>query len=178
LIELLKIVRTLKEEGGPTVSMGQGQIAGSVEAGDDPPVRKEEEKIYLRGKRFTQNVDVDQCSAYDSRVEIAVLQERFKAHEQIMEKVDTAIQTLSETNQNICKMLAVHDERITVQAKVDEDICKKVDDIELKIESLYKFRWQIGGVLAVIVFIVPIINPYISKLLTPSPASATIERTK
>ena len=42
----------------------------------------------------------------DSRIEIAVLQERFKAHEQIMEKVDTAIQTLSATNQNICKMLA------------------------------------------------------------------------
>ena len=114
----------------------------------------------------------------DSRVEIAVLQERFKAHEQIIEKVDTAIQTLSETNQNICKMLAVHDERITVQARVDEDICKKVDDIELKIEGLYKFRWQIGGVLAVIVFIVPIINPYISKFLTPASTPATIERAK
>ena len=114
----------------------------------------------------------------DSRVEIAVLQERFKAHEQIMEKVDTAIQTLSETNQNICKMLAVHDERITVQARVDEDICKKVDDIELKVEGLYKFRWQIGGVLAVIVFIVPIINSYIPKFLTPAPAPARIENTK
>jgi len=114
----------------------------------------------------------------DSRIEIAVLQERFKAHEQIMEKVDTAIQTLSETNQNICKMLAVHDERITVQARVDDDICKKVDDMESKIDNLYKFRWQIGGIVAAIVFIVPVINPYISKLLTPAPASATIERTK
>lgn len=114
----------------------------------------------------------------DSRVELAVLQERFKAHEQIMEKVDTAIQTLSETNQNICKMLAVHDERITVQARVDEDICKKVDDIELKVEGLYKFRWQIGGVLAVIVFLVPIINSYIPKFLTHTPAPARIESTK
>lgn len=114
----------------------------------------------------------------DSRVEIAVLQERFKAHEQIMEKVDTAIQTLSETNQNICKMLAVHDERITVQGRVDEDICKKVDDIELKVEGLYKFRWQIGGVLAVVVFLVPIINSYVLKLLTPASQPARIERTK
>ena len=47
----------------------------------------------------------------DSKVQLAVLQERFKAHEQIIDKVDTAIQTLSETNQNICRMLAVHDER-------------------------------------------------------------------
>jgi hypothetical protein len=114
----------------------------------------------------------------DSRVEIAVLQERFKAHEQIMEKVDTAIQTLSETNRNICKMLAVHDERITVQAKVDDDICKKVDDIELKVEGLYKFRWQIGGVLAVIVFVVPIINSIIPKFLTVPPTPARIEGTK
>lgn len=114
----------------------------------------------------------------DSRVEIAVLQERFKAHEQIMEKVDTAIQTLSETNQNICKMLAVHDERIGVQAKVDEDICKKVDDIETKVEGLYKFRWQIGGVLAVVVVIIPIINAFVPRLLTPTHTPATIERAK
>ena len=38
--KIIDIVRTLKEEGGPTVSMGAGQIAGSAEAGDDPPVKK------------------------------------------------------------------------------------------------------------------------------------------
>ncbi len=76
----------------------------------------------------------------DSKIQLAVLQERFKAHEQIIDKVDTAIQTLSETNQNICKMLAVHDERIGVQAKVDDDICKKVEDIESRIDNLFKFR--------------------------------------
>jgi len=45
--KIIDIVRTLKEEGGPTVSMGAGQIAGSVEAGDDPPVRKKKGKKYL-----------------------------------------------------------------------------------------------------------------------------------
>ncbi len=35
---VIDIVRTLKEENGPTVSLGAGQIAGTVEAGDDPPV--------------------------------------------------------------------------------------------------------------------------------------------
>jgi len=114
----------------------------------------------------------------DSRIEIAVLQERFKAHEQIMEKVDTAIQTLSETNQNICKMLAVHDERITVQARFDDDICKKVEDIESRIDNLFKFRWQAGGVLAVAVVLIGVFNAFGPKLLTPAPASATIERTK
>jgi len=112
----------------------------------------------------------------EAKVEIAVLQERFKAHEQIMEKVDTAIQTLSETNQNICRMLAVHDERITVQAKVDEDICKKVDDIELKIEGLYKFRWQIGGVVGVGLVIMGLLPSIIPSFSLQQ--SSSIERTK
>ena len=44
--KIIGIVRTLKEEGGPTMSMGAGQIAGSAEAGDDPPVRKKKRYIY------------------------------------------------------------------------------------------------------------------------------------
>ena len=49
--KIIDIVRTLKEEGGPTMAMGHGQIAGSVEAGDDPPVRKKKKKppILARG---------------------------------------------------------------------------------------------------------------------------------
>lgn len=44
--KIIDIVRTLKEDGGPTMAMGHGQIAGSVEAGDDPPVdlRKRKER--------------------------------------------------------------------------------------------------------------------------------------
>jgi len=36
--KIIDIIHTLKEENGPTVSLGAGQIAGTVEAGDDPPV--------------------------------------------------------------------------------------------------------------------------------------------
>ena len=50
--KIIDIVRTLKEEGGPTMAMGHGQIAGSVEAGDNPPVRKKKKYIYAgRGSR-------------------------------------------------------------------------------------------------------------------------------
>ena len=43
----ISIVRRLKEDA-PTMSMGGGGIAGSVEAGDEPPVNKKKKKnIYL-----------------------------------------------------------------------------------------------------------------------------------
>ena len=35
----------------PTNSVGGGQIAGTVEAGDDPPVKKKKRYIYQRGLR-------------------------------------------------------------------------------------------------------------------------------
>jgi len=113
----------------------------------------------------------------DSKIQIAVLQERFKSHEQIIDKVDTAIQTLSETNQNICKMLAVHDERLDQCNKDDNEITKKVEDIEIKIDNLYKFRWQIGGVIAVAVVLIGLV-PTVTTFLTPTRAPATIEKAK
>lgn len=114
----------------------------------------------------------------DSKIELAVLQERFKAHEQIIDKVDTAIQTLSETNQNICRMLAVHEERIEQCNKDDNELCKKVDVIETKLDGLYKFRWQAEAVLAVIMSLIGIINAFVPKLLTNQPKPPTLERTK
>jgi len=47
---IIEMVRRIKEEG-PTMAMGNGQIAGSVEAGDDPPVRKKKKYIYMKGTR-------------------------------------------------------------------------------------------------------------------------------
>ena len=50
--KIISIVRTLKEEGVPTMNLGAGKIAGTAEAGDDPPVNKKKKKyIYGRGYR-------------------------------------------------------------------------------------------------------------------------------
>lgn len=43
---LNKILGIIREES-PTVNVGSGNIAGTVEAGDDPPVRKKKKKTYL-----------------------------------------------------------------------------------------------------------------------------------
>ncbi len=47
---IIEMVRRIKEDG-PTMAMGNGQIAGSVEAGDDPPVKKKKRYIYMKGTR-------------------------------------------------------------------------------------------------------------------------------
>tara|TARA_Y100000004_G_scaffold80113_1_gene90042 strand:+ start:497 stop:676 length:180 start_codon:yes stop_codon:yes gene_type:complete len=49
--KIISIVRNLKEEGGPTMSVGTGAIAGTAEAGDDPPVKKKKRYIYGQGYR-------------------------------------------------------------------------------------------------------------------------------
>tara|TARA_R110002020_G_scaffold171088_1_gene361048 strand:- start:7010 stop:7201 length:192 start_codon:yes stop_codon:yes gene_type:complete len=50
---LSKILSFIREEGAPTVNVGSGNIAGTVEAGDDPPVRKKKRYIYVKGVRKT-----------------------------------------------------------------------------------------------------------------------------
>ena len=46
---IISMVRTLKEAGAmavPTNNVGSGNIAGTKESGDDPPVKKKKTYIY------------------------------------------------------------------------------------------------------------------------------------
>ena len=62
LQKIIDIVHKLQEEV-PVNNVGGGQIAGTVEAGDSPPVRKKKPPILARGKlpgarkRFKQGAD-------------------------------------------------------------------------------------------------------------------------
>jgi hypothetical protein len=53
--KIIDIIHTLKEEGmvtgAPTNSLAGGKIAGTVEAGDNPPVKKKNKYIYGAGFR-------------------------------------------------------------------------------------------------------------------------------
>ena len=97
----------------------------------------------------------------ESKIKVAVLEERIKIHEEMVERVDAAITTLSETNQNICKMLAVHDERIFNCARSDDDMNEKIGKIEGKVDELSRFRWMVAGVVAISLLFVPIVTDFI-----------------
>jgi len=52
LEKIINLIR-LREQSAPTNRLSGGQIAGTVEAGDDPPVRKRKKNkyIYMKGIR-------------------------------------------------------------------------------------------------------------------------------
>ena len=48
----MKTFKQFMDEDAPINNVGGGQIAGTKEAGDEPPVRKKKKKIYLgKGSR-------------------------------------------------------------------------------------------------------------------------------
>jgi len=135
-----------------------------------------------------------------TETKIALLEERINVYEQMMERIDTAIQKIGETSQNISQMLAIHNEKIEQCNRTDNIIVKMIEDIKIsskeqheqiskelgeriekveeRVEGLTKFRWQVGGVLAVAVVVIGTINAFVPKFLTHHQTPATIERTK
>jgi len=134
-----------------------------------------------------------------TETKIALLEERINVYEQMMERIDTAIQKIGETSQNISQMLAVHNEKIEQCNRTDNIIVKMIEDIkesskqqheaiskelgerieklEEKVESISQFKWKAVGAIAIFAFLVGII-PTVSSLLTPDSTPATIERAK
>lgn len=73
---------------------------------------------------FNQNQKVD--------TRVAVLEERFTIYEKMMGKLENAIQTISEINQNISRMLTAHEEKIETNGKNDDIIFDKFKRMEEK----------------------------------------------
>jgi chromosome segregation ATPase len=136
---------------------------------------------------FNQNTSAD--------TKIAVLEERLSSYELMLKKIDEAIQIMGRTSQNISKMLAVHEERIEQCGRSDdyitrvieelrfenknqhEEVSKRIEKVENKIEEFAKYRWIVVGVFAVVSFAVSQ-SHMVVDFLTPDQQPATIERVK
>jgi len=126
---------------------------------------------------------------------IAVLEERLSAYEIMMRKIDEAIQLMGKTNQNISKMLAVHEERIEQCHKSDdyigrvieelrlenkdqhEVVSDRIEKIENKLEEFVKFRWIVVGIFAVCSFAFSQ-SHIVVDFLTPDVPEVQVEKTK
>jgi len=114
---------------------------------------------------------------------VAVLEEKLLVHEQMMSRIETAIEKLSEVNSNVSKMLAVHEEKINSNEKVDNILFTKIDQLGSKMDSdhnivlskiqdLEKKVWIGIGVVSCLSFIIQNAN-FVGKMLTP-PAQSSI----
>ena len=114
------------------------------------------------------------------QVKVAVLEERLENFEMFVSKLDAAIEKLAEVNNNVSRMLAVHEERITKQEDIDSVLFDKIDKLRDKMDSdhdsvskrlsiLERKLWiGIGALGAVLI----ITNPQAIKTIRPLLSSA------
>ena len=126
-----------------------------------------------------------------------VLGGKMRPNEVILERLERVIETLQENNQKMGQMLAVHDEKLDKQDRIDAVLFEKVEsvhrevnrqsaeikagcerDIRLvdnRLRVMEKKMWTIAGALSIISFVVsPIGTRIIKGTLTQTPPAAII----
>jgi len=115
----------------------------------------------------------------EDQVKIAVLEQKIEDLKPIILKIDAAIEKLSEVNITVSRMLAIHEERITKQEKVDELLFAKIDKLRDKvdinhnlllsrIQGLEKKVWIGLGIILTLSFVFRT-GDIFSNVLTPTP---------
>ena len=123
---------------------------------------------------------------------------KMRVNEQVLERLERVIETLQENNVKMGQMLAVHDEKLTKQDRIDAVLFEKVEsvhrevnrstkeikagcerDIRLvdnRLRVMEKKMWTIAGALSIISFIVsPVGTRVIRGTLTQTPPPAIIQ---
>ena len=71
----------------------------------------------------------------EEEVKVAVLETRLENFETLVSRLDSAIEKIAEVNNNVSRMLAVHEQRITKQEEIDEILFDKIDKLRDKMDS-------------------------------------------
>ena len=109
------------------------------------------------------------------QIKVAVLEERLQNFETLVSRLDSAIEKIAEVNNNVSRMLAVHEERISKQEEIDSVLFDKIDKLRDKMDSdhdsvtkrlsLLERKLWIG--LGALGAIVALSNPQAIKVLKP-----------
>jgi len=97
-------------------------------------------------------------------IKVAVLEERIDNFERLFLRLDAAIDKIAEVNNNVSKVLAVHEERLGKQEKVDEVLFNKIDELRSamdrdhegvlqRLQLLERKLWGALGGVAVLAFL-------------------------
>ena len=124
-----------------------------------------------------------------------------RVNDAVIERLEKVIDTLSENSIKMGQMLAVHDEKLDKQDRIDAVLFEKVESVHREINRqsaeikagcerdirkvddrlrvMEKKMWTIAGAIAIISFVVsPIGQRVVGSLLTQSSSQTIIEKTK
>ena len=125
-----------------------------------------------------------QTQAIETKV--AILEEKLHTTEQLMQRIESAIEKMSEVSANVTKMLAVHEQKIQSNDKVDAILFAKIDQLSNKMDTdhnivldklqgLEKKVWIGIGVFAVVTLIINN-SEMLTNILTQTQDNGRIER--
>jgi len=120
-------------------------------------------------------------------VKLDVLESKLNIYEtlsrEMLDKLEAAVDKISDANQHIANILTKHDERIEQSIKTDELLVKMIDDgkkqntvehnrvivriesIEKNVNDLIKFRWQAAAIIGATILLAGIIVPFLDNAL-------------
>lgn len=157
------------------------------------------ESIFQRPSKNNAKKKETEVEMFSQESKVAVLESKLTIYEELsremLSKLEAAVDKISEGNSRIANILAKHDERIDQTIKTDKLIIKMIEDVkeenkddhkkvisrmeelENKVENLTKFRWQVGGVLGVIIVLIGIADLFAPNFLNKvQPQQVIIER--
>lgn len=120
-----------------------------------------------------------------TETKIALLEERLNVYEQVIKKIDFAIEKISETSQNISQMLAIHNEKIEQCTKTDnviikmieamkvdfqteyEEIGTRIETMEKKLEDVSRIKWMTIGTGIVLAVLATAVSTMASGWFSP-----------
>lgn len=117
---------------------------------------------------------------------VAILEEKLHTTEQLMQRIESAIEKMSEVSANVTKMLAVHEQKIDGNDKVDAILFAKIDQLSNKMDTdhnavldklqgLEKKVWIGIGIFAVVTLIINN-SEMLANILTTTQDNSRIER--
>ena len=124
-----------------------------------------------------------------------------RVNEAVIERLERVIETLQDNSVKMGQMLAVHDEKLTKQDRIDAVLFEKVESVhrevnrstkEIKagcerdirkvddrLRTIEMKMWTIAGAISIISFVVsPIGQKIVGTILTPASETSIIESTR
>jgi hypothetical protein len=119
------------------------------------------------------------------RTELSVLEAKFSIYEdlskEMLDKLERAVDKISESNQNVALILERHESRLEQADRADKAIMslierveKKLDTLETRVDGIAKFRWITVGIATAAALVIGS-SGFFAKLLTTGSGSAIIQ---